>query len=478
MEEYVTSSHAGLQLPKGLKAVVALLFIAGTLAAGYRTTRVPVTVVVDGEKRRLFTQQETVEALLLDAGIEYDEKTDLVAPDPRTAINREGPESTVYIRRARPVLVTADGQTATIYTHGITPEAILKEARVSLGPFDELTVEGDLGVTGPGAAEVDAPPHITVTRAVTFTLDDGGQETSYFTTAPTVGEALRQIGVILYLADNVEPPLGTPMTDGLPVSIDRSIPVRVLVDGRTMRSRTHRERVDLVLGDLGIVLTGQDYTSPTLDTAVTAGTTIKVVRVSERFETEQEPIPFESVWQADPELEIDNTRLLQEGAPGILQRRIRIRYEDDQEVGRTVENEYVAIPPTTKIVGYGTKIVVRTLNTPDGVIEYWRVIRMLATSYSASTAGTSPDSPWYGRTATGMPMRHGIVAVDPRMIGLNTQVYVPDYGIGYAGDTGGAIKGRRIDLGYDDSNLVLWYRWVDVYLLTPVPDIINYRLGF
>ena len=476
MQKNATHSRKRLQLPKGLQAFVALVLIAGTLAAGYRSTRVPVTVVVDGEVRRIFTQQSTVGALLLDASIEYDEATDLVAPDPGAAIDSDS-EMTVYIRRARPVLVTADGQTVTVYTHGITPDVIIREAKVSLDAYDDLAVEGALGLTGPGATESDSLPHVIITRAVAFTVDDDGVETAYFTTESTVGEALLQAGVTLYLADNVEPPLGTPMADRLYVQIDRSIPVQVTVDGRIMRSRTHRERVDQVLGDLGVVLTGQDYTSPTLDSSLAADTTIRVVRVSERFEIEQEPIPFESVVQADPELEIDNTRLLQDGAPGILQRRIRIYYEDGQELSRSIENEYVAIPPTTKITGYGTQIVVRTLDTPRGAIEYWRVIPMLASSYSAGTAGTSPDSPWYGRTATGMQMRFGIVAVDPRMISLNTEVYVPGYGVGYAGDTGGAVKGRRIDLGYDDSNLVLWYRWVDVYLLTPVPASISYRLG-
>jgi len=477
MRKTTNSSHEKLQLPRGLKAAVVLFFVSGTLAAGYRTTRVPVTIVVDGEKRQVFTQQDTVESLLQDAGIEYDEKNDLVAPNPATLIGTNDSGLTVYIRRARPVLVTADGQTVTVLTHGIAPKEILREARVSLGPGDEFTTEGNLRITGLGAADPGPPPRITVTRSVEIVLEDEGQTTAYRTTAPTVGEALSKIGVVLYLADYVEPRLGTPMTEGLRVSIDRSAPVQVVLDGRTVRSRTHRDRVGLVLSDLGIVLTGQDYTSPTLDAPLTADATIKVVRVSERYEVEQEPIPFESVWQPDPDLEIDNTRLLQEGAPGILHRRIHIRCEDNQEVAREVEDEHIAIPPATRISGYGTKIVVRTLNTPDGAIEYWRVIRVLATSYSASTAGTSPNSPWYGHTATGMRMRYGIVAVDPKLIGLRTQVYVPGYGVGYAGDTGGAIKGHRIDLGYDDDNLVLWYRWVDVYLLTPVPDIINYRIG-
>ncbi len=78
-----------------------------------------------------------------------------------------------------------------------------------------------------------------------------------------------------------------------------------------------------------------------------------------------------------------------------------VRYENGVEVSRTLEDEYVAVPPTDKIIGYGTKIVVRQLETPEGTVEYWRVIRMLATSYSASTAGISRSSPYYGRRGWG-----------------------------------------------------------------------------
>jgi 3D (Asp-Asp-Asp) domain-containing protein len=275
--------------------------------------------------------------------------------------------------------------------------------------------------------------------------------------------------------------------------------VTIRVDGRTVRTRTHREHANDVLADLGIVLTGQDYVNVSVaegregrkvaeaaepaEAAEAAGpaegtqientlgpsATIEVVRVSERFLIEQEPIPFESVWRPDPELEIDHQRLVQEGSPGVFERRIRVRYENSHEVSRTVENEYVAVPPTTNIRGYGTEIVVRTVSTPSGTREYWRTIHMLATSYSAATSGVSKSNAHYGRTATGLTMGDGIVAVDPRLIALGSEVFIPGYGVGLAGDTGGAIKGKRIDLGYTDENLQLWYRWVDAYLLTPVP---------
>lgn len=482
METAATAPRGIIRLPRDLKAFVALTFIAGALAAGYQTTLTPVTLVVDGQERREVTHQHTIATLLTDAGLALDEKDRVEPADLDTALE---PGTTVRVWRARPVVVSADGHTIVFRTLATSVEEALHEARVSLGPHDEVAVEGELVAPAPSTGQWstgtdvarEQPAHIKVHRAVPFTLHENGRTGMMYTTAPTVGEALRRAGLTLYLADGVRPSLGERISKGMVVTVDRSVPATVQLDGRTLRTRTHRERVDEVLADLGVVLTGQDYTTPTLEAPLRDGVTIRVVRITERFLIEQEPIPFEAVWQPDPELEIDDEHLMQEGAPGILQRRVRVRYEDDHEVGRTVENEYVAVPPTTKIMGYGTQVVVRTLDTPSGPVEYWRVIRMLASSYSAGTAGVSETSPWYGRTATGMKMGHGIVAVDPRVISLRSDVYVPGYGVGVAGDTGGAVKGRRIDLGYDDGNLVLWYRWVDVYLLAPVPPVIDYRLG-
>jgi len=447
--------------------------------------------VVDGQTQQLYTHQDTVAALLMDAGLTLYPQ-DIVALALDTTLE---PELVVEVQRARPVYIRADGHSRLLRTHATSVEEVLKEARVALGPHDEVEIEGELlpanrsaervsteldGVSRRGPATADPElVRITVHRAIPFTLHEDGHATTLYTTAPIVGEALRRAGLTLYLADGVRPGLGEPMSAGMHIYVDRSIPVAAQVDGRTLRTRTHRERVGEVLADLGIVLTGQDYTTPTLASPLEEDMTIRVVRVSERFLIEQEPIPFDSVWQADPDLEIDHQRVLREGARGIFERRIRIRYEDSHEVARTLDGEYVAVPPTTKTFGYGTKVVVRILDTPSGPIEYWRVLRMLATSYSAATCGTPKTSPWYGRTATGMQMGYGIVAVDPRVVNLRSRVYMPGYGIGVAGDTGGAIKGQRIDMGYDDDNLVLWYRWVDVYLLTPVPPShrINYRLG-
>jgi 3D (Asp-Asp-Asp) domain-containing protein len=56
-----------------------------------------------------------------------------------------------------------------------------------------------------------------------------------------------------------------------------------------------------------------------------------------------------------------------------------------------------------------------------------------------------------GKTALGVPVRKGVVAVDPRLIPLGTKMHVPGYGRALAADVGYAIKGRIIDLWFPST---------------------------
>jgi resuscitation-promoting factor RpfB len=451
-------------LTKLLGLVLALL-AALILTAGYRATLTPVTLTIDDASRVVRTHQPTVELLLADLGLSL-RPEDHLSPQLNTALT---PELEVRIVRAKPVVVVVDGRARQVYAHQENPADLLAQLGVQLDSHDTIQIHAALATDPP-----ETRFRIVVERAVQIIVEDGGVRATLYSSAATVGAALYQAGIQLYRADRVYPDPATPLQNGLHIRTERSIPVAVRVDGHVLRTRTHRSRVGEVLADLGVTLNGQDYTIPSLEASLNGIEEVRVYRVTESVIVEQSPIPFDSTWQADPNSEIDTQSLLQEGEPGVLERRIRLRYEDGQVVERRVEGESVVLSPVSRVMGYGSKIIIRQLATESGTVEYWRKFRMLASSYSAGTAGVSPTAPYYGRTATGMVMRHGIVAVDPRVIPLRTEVYVPGYGIGYAGDTGGAIKGKRIDLGYDDSNLKLWYKWVDVYLLTPVPERINF----
>lgn len=447
-----------------ISLLTVLLLLTG-LAAGYQTLRIQVTLDIDGVEQRVFTHQPTVRALLLDRAIVL-RPEDVVSPALDTPLS-DGLRIT--IRRAQPVVIVADGQERLVYTLATVPADVLAEAGVLLNPHDTLRVEAPSLADPPGTLY-----RLMVGRAVEVVLEEKNLITRFYTDAPTVGEALTRAGIHLYLADRIYPDPATPIYAGLHIRLERSIPVTVLVDNHILPTRTHRDRVGDVLADLGIVLNGKDYTQPDWDAPVTDGLEIKVVRVEERVYVQQSPIPFSTEWRPDYDLELDHQALLEEGEPGVLEQRIRVRLENGREVARWIEGESVVKPTKNRIMGYGAKVVLRPLVTECGTVYYWRVIRVLATSYSASTAGTPPDSPWYGRTRTGLPMGYGIVAVDPDVIPLHTKLYIPGYGCGAAEDTGGAIIGRRVDLGYDDDNLRLWYNWVNVYLLEPVPYYFPY----
>ena len=51
-----------------------------------------------------------------------------------------------------------------------------------------------------------------------------------------------------------------------------------------------------------------------------------------------------------------------------------------------------------------------------------------------------------GRTATGLPVGIGVVAVDPGVIPLGTRMTIPGYGEGVAADTGSSVQGAKIDV--------------------------------
>ena len=453
---------------RGLLAAPLFVALAALLVMGYQRTLTTLTLVVDGQVRTVRTHQNTVEAVLREAGVTLYAEDIVVSAHPERLFAGDR----IAVQRARPVQVEVDGRVIEGRTRLSATQDILAQLGVDVGPYDQVHEPAS------NDASSNTPIHIQVDRALPVTVQEpGSPPLRLYTTAPTVGQALREAGIILYLADEVRPSFSSPIRPGTLIAINRSVPVTIHVDGRTLRTRTHRFTVGDVLADLGISLQGLDYAEPELNVPLGEGREIRIIRVREELLVQQEPIPFDTQWAPDPDLEIDRQALGQQGAPGVFERRIRVRYEDGAEVDRWVETEWVAQAPSPKILNYGTQIVLRTVSTPSGPREYWRKFRMLATSYNAASAGKSPDHPRYGITRLGWQMRFGIVAVDPQVVRLGSQVYVPGYGIGDAADTGGAIRNMRIDLGYDDDNLVSWYRCVDVYLLTPVPDNVEYVLS-
>ncbi|MBX3112137.1 MAG: SH3 domain-containing protein [Fimbriimonadaceae bacterium] len=124
----------------------------------------------------------------------------------------------------------------------------------------------------------------------------------------------------------------------------------------------------------------------------------------------------------------------------------------DGEETTTVTKEYVdgkvvatntLVEVTTKPVDLVFKVGMEGHNAVSrGSYTRGKVLDVVATAYMPNEGRMNPGS----STATGRRAEFGIVAVDPRVIPLNSILFVEGYGLAIAADTGGAIKGNRIDV--------------------------------
>jgi 3D (Asp-Asp-Asp) domain-containing protein len=146
---------------------------------------------------------------------------------------------------------------------------------------------------------------------------------------------------------------------------------------------------------------------------------------------------------------------------------IKVIFENGKEVKREIAAEKILKEPINGIIEEGSRTTF--VSSRGQVTRFVRVLKMTATAYDATfkSCGKHPEDPNYGITYSGLRVKPGIVAVDPKVIPLGTHLYVEGYGEALAADKGGAIKGNRIDLYYESPKDVARYgkRTVKVYVL-------------
>ncbi len=298
-----------------------------------------------------------------------------------------------------------------------------------------------------------------------FTVHEEGYASSHISTQVTVGQALAGLGITVDPHDRVTPSAGSRLVPGAHVYIQHAVKTRLVLAGVEQEVFTHADTVGGMLAEAGVWLETMDRVSPIPATAVRRDMRVSVTTVRDATETSEEVIPFDTVYRYDSDVAEGRELLEQAGGNGSIHREYRIRLINGKEVQRELVNEIVT-PASDEVVTVGTYVrpsptaTPTPVVTPVGELTCRGSLSVYATWYTAASAGGS------GTTATGTAVYKGIVAVDPTVIPLGTQLYIPGYGYGVAADTGGGIKGYMIDLGYGPNDVYDWRtRWVDICIL-------------
>lgn len=379
------------------------------------------------------------------------------------------------------VTILADGQTYSVNSIILVPRTLLDSAGITLGDDDRLLY---LGAKIPLDADISVAKSITlqVRRAVTLTIKAPDGQKKVHTSALNVGQALTEAGYDLFSGDQIDPPGDTPIAGEMEISYIPGRDIVIIVDGTQVRTRSAAATVGQALAEAGVSLVGLDASQPVEVAPIPGDGQIHVVRVVESITLTQKSIPYNTRTEFSADLEIDHQALLQGGVPGLAVTRQRTRTEDGVQVSQQTEGESVVRPPQDRILGIGTKIVIRT-TTLDGVtIEYWRALTLKATSYSPCRSADPQGRCLYG-TSSGLPVKRGVVAMVYSwylLFGFD-HVYVPVYGEAVVGDVGGGWPNGNhywVDLAWSEEEYqpMAYPDGVTVYFLTPVPKNPGYIL--
>ncbi|WP_273854104.1 G5 and 3D domain-containing protein [Guptibacillus spartinae] len=408
MENFFARLKGGKNVFMICLSVIVLGLVSGFIV--FETTKASVTLVLDGEEKLVDTHADTVAELLSDEDLSP--KThDYLSHDLSAELNAG---DVIEWKPATQVTLSVNGNTQKVWSTEDTVEDFLKDQHIELGNHDEMSVSLE--------DKLKENMTIAVDEAFKVAVNDGGKRKDLWTTSTTVAGFLEQQNIQLGELDRVEP--------------------------------------------------GKDED-------VKANSEINVIRVEKVTDVVEEPIDYATVKKNDSSMQRGTEKVVENGQEGKQEKHYEVVLENGKEVSRELVKTDVVKESSDQIVAVGTQVItqtaVKTSNEPSTSSKSpksskpetkkaqskpksepsGKVLNVSTTAYTANCAGCS------GITSTGFNLKSNpnakVIAVDPSVIPLGSKVFVEGYGTAIAADTGGAIKGNKIDVFFSSKSAA--YAW-------------------
>jgi len=243
------------------------------------------------------------------------------------------------------VELDVDGTQHQVQAFGRTVADVLAAAHVTVGPDDDVSP----GINAP----ITAGEQVVVRHARDFTVDIDGQTQQFTTTALTVGEVVDGLGMQgddVRLSASRSAELGTQ-----PLQISTQKTVYLAVDGQVITGVTTAATVRDALKDIGLVLDDGDQVSVPLDAPVVDGLVVMVTRAATTGQKVTEVVPFDTQQVDDPTLITGTTKVQTPGKAGVRTTTYDVQVVGGVVVSRTELTSAITTPPVTQVVLKGTK---------------------------------------------------------------------------------------------------------------------------
>ncbi|MDN3451166.1 ubiquitin-like domain-containing protein [Planococcus sp. APC 3906] len=390
----------------------------------------------------------------------------------------------IYEGTKNTVSITANGETTEVKTHAETVGAFLKEQEINVSEHDYLSHTADTAIEKDIALEFE--------QAKEYTVNVDGKKAAAWTTNNTVREILNKAAIEITEHDKVSPGLDEEIDADTAVSVEKAYEVTVLDGLEEKKVWSTSTTVADFLKQNKISLSELDRVENGMDEMVLPNSEVKVVRVEKVTDVVEDSVKFAVETKKDSSILKGKEKVVQKGQNGVVSKTYEVIKENGKEVKRELKDKKVVKEPKKQLTAVGTKVIVASVSrgartkaaapapkatapkvaapkapAPKATAPKTaapkaaepktasvaatapaepagRTLIVSATAYTASCTGCS------GITATGINLKANpglkVIAVDPNVIPLGSKVYVEGYGYAVAGDTGGAIKGNKIDL--------------------------------
>jgi uncharacterized protein YabE (DUF348 family) len=347
----------------------------------------------------------------------------------------------VYETTKATVTISIDGEDVTVQTHASTVAELMKEQEWEVQDYDSINPGLDSEIFGNMTIDWDQA------KKVYATIE--GQEEKIWTTADNVEQLLQELNIEYKEQDLITPALSEEITDRMNLNYESAFLVELTSDGEQQELWTTSTTVADFLERESVTLGELDRVEPAKETRLDKESEVKVIRVEKVTDVVEEAVAFGTVTRKDNELRVGNEKVVQSGEEGKVNKHYEVILEDGEEISRELVKTETVKDSKDRIVAVGTQpapTVSRGSSSNSGGSSQHngRTLTVTATAYTAGCTGCS------GVTATGINLNKNrnmkVIAVDPSVIPLGTRVHVEGYGEAIAGDTGGAIKGNKIDV--------------------------------